>query len=506
MTTVRPVVPSSFTPPPPAATTPESRSGLDPWVHAELPAPPAPRGLAWLGVVGPGVIVLGASIGGGEFLLGPAVFVRYGFSLLWVTAVAVFLQTVFNTELMRWTLATGEPVFTGFMRTRPSSTLWAWVYAGLYFLQVGWPALAATAGGAIFFLGARRVAGPGDVATVYWIGVGTFLACVAVLLVGRRIERTLELLNWMLVTCILGGLLALAVLLVPGGTWLAAATGYAGWDASSGRFDFLPQGVDFFLLGALVAYSGAGGVINIVLGNWARDKGYGMGQRAGYIPAAVGGKEVHLAHTGFTFTPDAEAMRRWRGWWRIVRADQWGVFFTGAVLGMALPALLYVTFLPRGTDIRGLGISAALAQSIGVAAGPLLAGAIAFLGAWTLFKTQLDVLEGMVRAITDMLWTGSRRVRAWRGGDVRAVYYAVLGVVVLWGIVALRLAQPIILLQLGANVAGVVFVIASVHLLYINTRLLPRELRPPPWRRIGLVVMALFYGFFVALSARSLMR
>ena len=57
-----------------------------------------------------------------------------------------------------------------------------------------------------------------------------------------------------------------------------------------------------------------------------------------------------------------------------MRADQWGVFFVGGVLGMVLPALLYVTFLPRGTDIRGLGIAAALASSIGAQAGPLLAG------------------------------------------------------------------------------------------------------------------------------------
>ena len=484
---------------------PEARSGLDPWTPAELPAPPMPRGVGWLGVVGPGIIVLGASIGGGEFLLGPAVFVRHGFSLLWLTAVAVLLQTVFNTEVMRYTLATGEPVFTGFMRTRPSATMWAWVYAVLYFLQSGWPAWAATAAGAIFFLFARRLAGPADAATVYAIGVGTFLACVAVLLVGRRIERTLELLNWVLVACILGAFLVLAVLFVPAVTWLAAVVGFAGFDAPSGRFDFLPEGADFFLLAALVAYSGAGGVSNIVLSNWARDKGYGMGERAGYISAAVGGHKVHLAHTGFIFAPDAEAMRRWRGWWRVVRADQWGVFFTGALLGMALPALLYVTFLTRGSDIRGLGISAALAFSMGVTVGPLLAGVIAFLGTWLLFKAQLDIVEGMVRAITDILWTGSRRVRAWRGGDVRAVYYTVLGAVVLWGIVALRLAQPVVLLQLGANVAGAVLVVASLHLLYINTRLLPRELRPPPWRRASLVATALFYGFFVALSLGSVL-
>jgi hypothetical protein len=252
-----------------------------------------------------------------------------------------------------------------------------------------------------------------------------------------------------------------------------------------------------------VAYSGCGGMMNITLSNWARDKGYGLGQKAGYIPAAVGGHKVHLASTGFTFTPDVEAMRRWRGWWRIVRADQWGVFFVGAVIGMALPAMLYVTFLPAGADIRGLGISAALASSIGAREGALVAGAIAVLGAWLLFKTQLDLTEALVRAITDILWTGSRRVRQWRGGDVRVVYYSVLGLAACWGIVALRLAQPIILLQIAANVAGFVFVVATLHLLYVNTRFLPVELRPSRARCAVLVAMSLFYGFFVVHSLRS---
>ena len=112
----------------------------------------------------------------------------------------------------------------------------------------------------------------------------------------------------------------------------------------------------------------------------------------------------------------------------------------------------------------------------------------------------------MARSITDILWTGSARVRAWRGGDVRAVYYTVLAVVVVWGIIALRLAQPIVLLQIGANIAGVVFVIASLHLLYLNTRILPAALRPPMWRRVALVGMALFYGFFVVLVARSFLQ
>ena len=475
----------------------------DKWQVADLPQPPTPKGLGWLKAVGPGVIALGVSIGSGEFLLGPAAFVQHGFSLLWVVLIAIAFQTIFNTEVMRYTLATGEPVFSGFMRTRPSSTLWAWVYVALYFLQVGWPAWAGTAAAAIFYLVVQRLPVAADASTTYFIGAGTFLGVVVILSIGRRIEHTLEVLNWILVTTTIGGFLILAVLFVPSSVWLAAATGFTGFDLTARRFDFFPAGTDLVLLGALVAYSGSGGVTNLVLGNWARDRGYGMGERAGYIPAA-GGPKVHLAHVGFTFVPGAEAMERWRGWWRVVSVDQWGVFFAGAILGMMLPALLYVAFLPRGTDIQGLGISAALASAVGARAGAGVAIVIAFLGAWILFKTQLDNFEGMVRAVTDILWTGSSRVRAWRGGDVRAVYYTVLAVLVVWGIIALGLAQPIVLLKVGANVAGAVFVIAAPHLLYVNTCILPTHVRPPMWRRVALVAMAVFYGFFVLRSIASL--
>jgi hypothetical protein len=481
-----------------------AQSELAPWTRADLPEPPMPRGLAWLGVCGPGVIVLGVSIGSGEFLLGPATFVKHGLSLLWVTLVAVFFQTVFNTELMRYTVATGEPVVTGFMRTRPGRTFWAWFYAGLYFLQIGWPAWAATAAGAVFFLFLGRLAAPpADSMTIYLIGIATFLACVVVLLLGRRIARTLELLNWVMVVCILGGFLVLGFIYVPLETWASAVVGFFGFNAAQGGFVFLPDNVDILLLGALVGYSGGGGVLNLTLSNWARDKGYGMGARVGHISGVVGGQASRLADTGFIFEPDPANLSRWRGWWRIVRVDQWGIFFVGALLGMMLPALLYVTFVEPGTDIKGLAISAVLANTIGTTAGPMLGLLVAGLGVWILFKTQLDCVEGMTRSITDILWTGSERVRNWRGGDVRRVYYGVLAVVVVWGIIALKLAQPVVLLQIGANIAGVIFIISALHLLYLNTRVLPKALRPPLWRRLSLVGMVFFYGFFVVLVARS---
>src|SRR5829696_9562047 len=227
-------------------TSPEARSGLDPWRIGELPHAPRPHGLGWFSAIGPGVIALGVSIGSGEFLLGPAAFVKYGLSLLWIVGLAALLQTLLNVELMRYTMATGEPVVTGFMRVRPHSTFWAWFYAALYFLQMGWPGWAGAAAGAVFFLGAKRLPAAAEAGTVYAIGVGLFLLCGMILMIGRRIERTLEYLNWIMVSLIIGGLGVLAVLFVLLSTWGAAVVGFAGFDMRTGSFQLIPPGADYF--------------------------------------------------------------------------------------------------------------------------------------------------------------------------------------------------------------------------------------------------------------------
>ncbi len=477
----------------------EAQSGLEPWQIADLPKPPTLGGMNILGIIGPGIVILGLAIGSGEWLLGPATFIKYGLSLLWVTTVAAFLQTVLNTELIRYTMYTGEPALIGFMRTRPGARFWAWVYALFYFFQVGWPGWAGASAGAIFYLFVGRLPGNVDANTVYWIAVGTFLMCVLILILGQRIERTLEIFNWILLVFIFGGLILFCLLYTAPGKWLEAAVGFVGFNLQTRTFNFFPAGADWFLIGAFAAYSGAGGVVNLMASSWARDKGFGMGSVAGFIPAALGRKRVKLAHVGSIFEISPQSRQYWKGWWRIVAIDQWFIFFVGVTLGMGLTAVLYTSFIEPGQDIRGLAVAAELANAMTASGQAILAFAVALMGAWVLFKTQLDIMEGMVRALTDILWASSHRLRNWRGGDVRYVYYPILAVIVGWGLLALRFSQPIILLQFSANMAGIVFVISALHILRVNTTLLPDELQPPLWRRIALVALALFYGFFVYL-------
>ena len=79
---------------------------------------------------------------------------------------------------------------------------------------------------------------------------------------------------------------------------------------------------------------------------------------------------------------------------------------------------------------------------------------------------------------------------------MRVVYYAALAVITLWGILALRLTQPIILLSLSANMAGIVFIISSLHVLYVNTHLLPKNCD----RRSGAVLRSLRSRFSTGFS------
>jgi len=101
---------------------------LPPWGKDELPEPLPFSAKNMFKTIGPGAILLATSIGGGEWLVGPAMGVQFGTSVFWIATLAIALQLIFNLEAIRYTLYTGEPIFSGFMRLRPGSRFWATFY------------------------------------------------------------------------------------------------------------------------------------------------------------------------------------------------------------------------------------------------------------------------------------------------------------------------------------------------------------------------------------------
>ena len=105
-------------------------------------------------IAGPGAILVGLSIGAGESVIWPLIAAEYGGSMVWAAALGVFLQLWINFEVGRWTIATGETVYTGYSR------IWQG-FAPLFILLtvVGWiaPGWARTSGLALKAL----ILGPG---------------------------------------------------------------------------------------------------------------------------------------------------------------------------------------------------------------------------------------------------------------------------------------------------------------------------------------------------------
>src|SRR6266536_895164 len=86
------------------------------------------------------------------------------------------------------------------------------------------------------------------------------------------------------------------------------------------------------------------------------------------------------------------------------------------------------------------------------AGGSLLWYLTLLTGFWILYSTQLGIMDLLPRTVNDILWTSNPGVRRWAKGDVRKVYFSPLIVFVIWGCIAINLAQPFILLLLGAFV------------------------------------------------------
>lgn len=469
-------------------------SGLPPWGRAELPEPLPLTPRNALRVIGPGAILLSASIGGGEWLVGPAVAVKHGMGVFWIATVAIVLQAVINLEAIRYTLYTGEPAVSGFLRLRPASWFWAAVYSLLTVAQLGMPALGAASAGVVFAAFAGRLPAAPDTSTLAWVTYGVMAVTTAILLVGGTIERMLERAAWVMITFIFLFLTLANVIFVPYPHWVQTASGFV-------QFGHWPASVDIVLLATLAATAGSGGVGNLAISNWVRDKGYGMGATTGAIPSAFGGRKIQLSAVGNVFDITTENLRRWRLWCKYVYIDQVVLWAGGCFVGMFLNVNLATAIVPPGENLADVAAGAFQAKYM---AEQLWSGFwfLALLnGFWILFSTHLGNTDTLIRLVTDILWSAGISRRA--NSNVGRLYYSLLAGFTVWGAITVQWGSAMTLFKVLGVVAGPVLALGAVQLLIVNTRLLPREIGPSRARKAGLVVAATFYSaMFVAVVLR----
>jgi hypothetical protein len=198
---------------------------LPTWTIDTLPEPKTPglRNLA--GFIGPGIVMCGIQLAGGEWLLGAEITARYGGVLMWLAAVAIIGQVFYNMECGRYALYTGEPVFTGFMRAKPGPPFWIGI---LLLLSVGSfiPGLSTQAAAVLSALYLDRVPGEEDrwlVTTLAFVLLGVVSLPI---LVGGKIYNMMQAVMTVKIFAVLGFCLTIGVLFVSPANWIDVFSGF----------------------------------------------------------------------------------------------------------------------------------------------------------------------------------------------------------------------------------------------------------------------------------------
>lgn len=456
---------------------------LPAWRTADLPEPLPFSFRNTLRTIGPGAILLAAAIGGGEWIVGPLMAVKYGPSILWIATTGIIIQSLFNLEAVRYTLYTGEPIITGIMRLRPGPKFWAPFYLIIGAAQLATPALAVGSATVLIIAWVGGTPGPEYNTARGVVAMIIVLVTVVLLQSGKSIERVLERASWLMVAFIFTFLIAVNLLFVPATAWSRTFAGFAIPHA-------LPEGVDIVLLALFAATAGSGGLGNLTISNWFRDKGFGMGRHMGSIGSALREHHGELAAVGCVFPTTPENLRRWQSWWRYAIADQMALWAVGCFLGMFLNVNLVLHIVGDATEVNENTLGAFQALYLAKFWHGLWWLAL-INGFWILYSTHMGNTDCLVRTASDILWSASPRVRKWSASKL---YATILVAVAIWALLAANFGSVLSLFKVLGIVANPIMAIAALQILRVNTRFLPRPIRPPLWRQLALIVCALFYG------------
>jgi hypothetical protein len=492
------------------------------WNEDTLDVPPK---RTWLMMFGPGIIMAGSAIGTGEWLLGPLIAARYGGALLWVATTSLLAQLIYNIEVSRYTLYTGEPIFTGKFRLLPGPAFWLFFYLLLDFGSIlPYQLAGAATTGISMFLG--RIPNPANADDAFLLKAMTYVVLVIALLpllFGGKVYNSLKVIISFKIVVVLGFLLLLAFFFSSLDTWKEIFTGFFQFgtipvDKNSGRVENVfvsllnGNGVPhadveaIAILTTFAAIAGIGGLTQATISNYTRDQGWGMGSKVGAIPGMFGGLKIDLSHTGSVFRVTAESLGHWKKWKRFVLKDQLFVWLPAAVIGIALPSMLSVEFLPRGTIEKDHWVIAGMTaggveQRVGGTLGHLFWYIIMFCGFLVLVPSAAVNADAFIRRWLDASWTALKSFRELKKNRIRILYFCFLLGYFAVSVFFLSVNQPKGLIIAYANVSNLALAISSWHTLRVNCTLLPQPLRPGLPSRIGLFTAGLYFILLALLSA-----
>jgi hypothetical protein len=436
-------------------------------------------------MAGPGAILVGLSIGAGEIIIWPRLVAEHGAGMVWAAILGVFMQMWINLEVGRWTIATGETVFTGFSRIWKGFaplflllTVFAWI-------APGWGRASGLA------LKALLVGPAGFGSDTFWTMI-TFAGC-ALLLFGPKViygsvEKSVEL----LVLIVTIGLIFVAFAVGTADSWAELFKGAI-------NVGYKHPDVTVKQMFIAIVFAGAGGTANLFYTFYLRDKHIGMGARLPSMQNPLRGTTEKIPTTGFRYEDTEENASRFLGWWDYIKKDQMLFFWALNTITIILFIFGSLAVLhPRGIVPASGTLIWDEAQILGEVWGP--AGRTIFLlvGLATLFGTQLALIDGVSRSIADMLSTSFKfaqnRDQSWWYVLVAATWM-IAGCVITYVMEARGVSELGFLFN-AAYIGGFAMAIYTPLLLICNLKFLPTSAKPGMINATMMVIASVVYISF----------
>ncbi|MHB9019454.1 MAG: Nramp family divalent metal transporter [Minisyncoccota bacterium] len=453
--------------------------------YPELEKRDLPEAPSWKKALGVGVVVMGLAIGTGELIMWPHLIVKYGLNLLWLALIGISAQYFINQEVARNALATGEGFFTASSRVFKWFAIFWLILAPLLYIWPGW----ASSIGTIL----KELFGFGNYLIWAWLTLGlalvlTFSGKVAYEVLERTLKITVPTFFVMLLIISFGNI-SLPVLK----------------QAFSGLMSFgsIPKGIDMNVLLSAVVFSGAGGMLNLCVSLWYRDKQMGMAKYVGRIKNPITGEYEAVEPLGYTFEINEPNLKKWKSWMNYVRIDQGVIFWLlGFITLFLLSVNAFAVLVPLGIVPEGLQVAVTQANIFGERWGVFGFKLFLVMAFLMLFSVMWTVIDALARIISDILHTNSRtgpfkQYLTWiKDFSLSHFYYFTISSIILIGAVLIPLEQPLTLLVISAVFGGLTMAIYTPFLIYLNNFRLPKELRPGIITNIAMVLISIFFMYF----------
>jgi len=456
--------------------------------YPELKTQDLPKAPSWTKALGVGLVVMGMAIGTGELIMWPHLISKFGLGLLWAALVGIGMQYFINQEVARHALATGESFFTSSARIFKWFVPFWFVAAILLYIWPGWASAMGTTLSELFGFGNYML----------WAWASLFLVLILTF-TGRVAYVMLETSLKIIVPIFIVLLIVVSFLNLQAEHVVEALRGLI-------NFGWIPQGVDINVFLGAIVFAGAGGMLNLCVSLWYRDKGAGMGKYVGRITNPITGKTEAMTVSGYKFDPNKKNLKRWKEWMRFVRVDQGIIFFTVGLFTLVLLSLnAYVILKPLGLVPEGLEVAVVQAHIFGDKFGIIGYKVFLVMAFLMLFAVMWTIFDAVTRIASDILYVNCRSgyfkniLKPLRGLSESHLYYIIILLLVLAGAALIPLQQPLTFLIISSVLGGLSMAIYTPVLFYLNNFKLAKPLRPGLVTNFFIIATFLFYSFFTIL-------